>query len=113
MSVFPLDDIRPGARLVRIASGSLDRAIIGLMALVGRQIAAGATLIVLELAERDPVHPVTAQLLVRFAERLGPLDVGFCVVQRGGVVDAVLGEASAACLIGLYETVEEALRVPR
>lgn len=112
MTVFPLDDIRPGARLVRIASGSPDRAVIGLMGLVGRQITGGAKLIVLELAERAGMRPVTAQLLVKFVEWLGRLHVEFCVVQRGGAVDTALGEASAAGLIGLYETVEEALRVP-
>jgi hypothetical protein len=113
MTVLPLDDIRPGARLVRIDGGSPDRAIIGLMAVVAGQVAGGANLIVLELGERQEIHPVTVQLLVKVAQRLGALHIGFCLVQRENMVDATLGEASAAGLLDLHETVAEALGVRR
>lgn len=110
--VLPLDDIRPGARLVRISGGSPDRAIIGLMALVSRQIAGGADLIVLELGGRYDVHPITVELLGKLTERLGSRDVGFCLVQRHeNMVGVALEQASAQGLLELHETVEDALRV--
>lgn len=111
VTVLPLDDIRPGARLVRISGGSLDRAIVGLMALLGRQIAGGADLIVLELGGRYDVHPVTVELLGKLTDRLGALDIGFCLVQRHeNMVGVALEQASAEGLLELHETVEDALR---
>ncbi|MEU0878122.1 hypothetical protein ABZ345_05950 [Lentzea sp. NPDC005914] len=109
--VLPLDDIRPGARLVRICGGSPDRAIIGLMALVGRQIAGGADLIVLELAGRYDVHPITVELLGKLTERLRSRQVGLCLVQRHENVGVALEQASAEGLLVLHETVEDALRL--
>jgi hypothetical protein len=110
--VLSLDNLRRGARLVRMARNLDEQAKEGLLSLAGDQLSPALDLLILDLTNVTALAPDDVGTLVRIAAQLGEANVGLGLVAADGVVGSALDEAGVRSLFELHDSIDDALDIP-